>query len=224
MEFSNWETVKEVMQDHKAVYWSVFDSTNKRLLNKSDKDLAPETSFEKLKNFVDREQGDFVNIRLDQRPTATKNEGGAVRSFGPYMIRLVSAPQNKNYSEGSINGVPVEHYQEMIGKVRSLEMDKLRMELSERPSALERFFETDSGQQLLSIGSQFIAQKLLPQQNLSGPASGSEDLPPEIVTAVKTILAQQDGGQVIVNIAHLCPALWPTIRQGMIEKNLLKDS
>lgn len=224
MNFTPWETIKAAI-DGGAKYWSLYDSTGKRLIFENNADDVPELSAEKLYNILSREAGEFVQIRLAWKSNIQKAEGGNTRGFTYYYRLNNPAPVSMAGLPGVAaagGGVPLHEYVAAIEKKNEAEREKLRLELSQKePSFLEKIATPENIDQVLQLGKalvQAFAQRNAPQQISQVNGSPFDQ---ETTEAVQTLLTFQDGKIALINIAKAGPLVWAAIHQGLTENKLI---
>lgn len=227
MNFTPWETISQAIAGG-AKYWSVYDSTGKRLIFENNSDDPTELSAEKLHSLLSRETGEFVQIRLAWKSNQQKAEGGNTRGFTYYFKLANPAPGVGGVSMPGVSvaggaGVPLHDYVAALNKQAEAERERLRLELTaqKEPSILERIATPENIDQVLQLGKalvQAFANRAQPIQ--ANQVSGSP-FDQETTAAVQTLLTFQDGKAALVNIANAGPLVWAAIHQGLTENKLI---
>jgi len=220
MNFTPFDTINEAILAG-AKYWSVYDQSGKRLIFELQQDTAPEDSADKLKAILNREAGEFVQVRLSFQSVKDKGAGGNTRGFN-YFYKLpnpsgsITGPIQ--YTGGGM-GVPLETYMIAINDANESKraLDRL---LNATPNILDRIATPENITIALGIADKFASRFTnvnLPAQIISAP----DQFDKETTDAVNTLLTFTDGRQALINIAAAGPMVWVMIRQGLIDNKLL---
>jgi hypothetical protein len=143
MAYISPEYVKSLQKSHEAKYWKVYDSTGKTLINKLDNDIGLSNSIEALQDTIDNCIGDYVIVKLFS--IAPKKTGsGQQHDNGLHLkVKLDNSPNNKAAAPymGIVPGF--NEYISLHDKLRELEIEKIKMELSadSSPSPWQRIGE-----------------------------------------------------------------------------------
>jgi len=220
MNFTPFDTINEAILAG-AKYWSVYDQSGKRLIFELQQDTAPEDSADKLKAILNREAGEFVQVRLSFQSVKDKGAGGNTRGFN-YFYKLpnpggsITGPSQ--YIGGGM-GVPLETYMIAINDANESKraLDRL---LNATPNILDRIATPENITIALGIADKFASRFTnvsLPAQVISAP----DQFDKETTDAVNTLLTFTDGRQALINIAAAGPMVWAMIHQGLIDNKLL---
>jgi hypothetical protein len=220
MNFTPFDTINEAILAG-AKYWSVYDQSGKRLIFELQQDTAPEDSADKLKAILNREAGEFVQVRLSFQSVKDKGAGGNTRGFN-YFYKLpnpggsITGPIQYN---GSGMGVPLETYMIAVNDANESKraLDRL---LNATPNILDRIATPENITIALGIADKFASRFTnvsLPAQVISAP----DQFDKETTEAVNTLLTFTDGRQALINIAAAGPLVWAMIHQGLIDNKLL---
>jgi hypothetical protein len=220
MNFTPFDTINEAILAG-AKYWSVYDQSGKRLIFELQQDTAPEDSADKLKAILNREAGEFVQVRLSFQSVKDKGAGGNTRGFN-YFYKLpnpggsITGPSQ--YIGGGM-GVPLETYMIAINDANESKraLDRL---VNSKPDFWQTIVTPDSVGKALGIADKFASSfmyKNTPPALLAAP----EQFDKETTDAVNTLLTFTDGRQALINIAAAGPMVWAMIHQGLIDNKLL---
>lgn len=223
MNFTPWQTINEAILGG-AKYWSVYDQSGKRLIFELNADTAPEDSADKLQNILNREAGEFVQVKLSFKNSLEKGNGGNVRGFTYYYKLLNPGGQINGPSNFSNNGgVSLSDYVNALEAKNQAERERLKMELSQNqtPSFVERIATPDNVNKFFELAGALIGamnnKKQAPQMEIGAPPTQDN----ELNEAVNTLLTFEDGRQAIINIAAAGPVVWTMIHAGLKQNNLL---
>lgn len=222
MNFTPWETINEAINGG-AKYWSVYDQSGKRLIFELNQDTAPEDSADKLKTILNREAGEFLQVKLGYVNAKTKGEGGNTRGF-TYYYKLsnpgsgISGPMQYNGLNG---GISLSDYVNVLEQKNNAEREKLKMELQQdkTPSFIEKIATPDNVNKFFELAGVLVnsLNKKAAPVMLSGP----KEFDDETIKAVNTLLSFDDGRQAIINIAASGPAVWAMIHAALKENTIL---
>lgn len=224
MNFTPWETINEAINAG-AKYWSVYDQSGKRLIFELNQDTAPDDSAEKLKSILNREAGEFVQVKLSFQSSKDKGSGGNVRGF-TYYYKLpnpagsfVSGPVNY---QGNGGGVSLADYVAALEGKNNAERERLKIELTQNqaPTFIDKIATPENVNKIFEIAGALV-NALNNKRQPTGPISGPIGFDAETTDAVNTLLGYEDGRQALINIAAAGPMVWTVIRQGLKENNLL---
>jgi hypothetical protein len=222
MNFTPWDTINEAINAG-AKYWSVYDQSGKRLIFELQQDTAPEDSAEKLKAILNREAGEFVQVRLSFQSVKDKGNGGNTRGFN-YFYKLpnpggsITGPMQYNGGGASI-GVPLETYLGVLKECNDLkiEYDRLKNATPSLAQTLGTPENINKAFDLIGIIASSLNNKNKPAALIASP----DQFDKETTDAVNTLLTFQDGRQALINIAAAGPLVWAMIHQGLIDNKLL---
>lgn len=221
MNFTPYETISEAIHAG-AKYWSVYDQSGKRLIFELQQDTAPEDSAEKLKAILNREAGEFVQVRLSFQSVKDKGAGGNTRGFN-YFYKLpnpggsINGPMQYNGAAGI--GVPLDTYLGVLKDYNDLKIEYDRLK-NANPTPLQMFATPDNINKALEIAGMFassLTNKNKPAQLIAAPDQFDKDTS----EAVNTLLTFEDGRQALINIAAAGPLVWAMIQQGLKDNKLL---
>jgi len=224
MNFTPWETINEAINAG-AKFWSVHDQSGKRLIFELNQDTAPEDSAEKLKAILNREAGEFVQVKLSFQSAKDKGNGGNVRGF-TYYYKLpnpggsfISGPSNY---QGNGGGVSLADYVSALEAKNNAERERLKMELTQNqaPSFIEKIATPENVNKFFEIAGALV-NSINSKRQAAAPISGPTGFDAETTEAVNTLLSYEDGRQALINIAAAGPMVWTVIRQGLKENSLL---
>jgi len=225
MNFTPWETINEAVNAG-AKYWSVYDQSGKRLIFELQNDTAPEDSADKLKAILNREAGEFVQVKLSFMSTKEKGTGGNTRGFN-YFYKLpnpggtIGAPMQYNGNAGA--GISLTDYVNVLEQKNNAERERLKMELTQNqaPSFIERVATPENVSKFFEIAGALVNS--LNKKNSPPPQiiAGASPFDQETTEALNTLLSFEDGRQALINIANAGPLTWSMIREGLKQNSLL---
>jgi hypothetical protein len=222
MNFTPWQTINEAILGG-AKYWSVYDQSGKRLIFELNADTAPEDSADKLQSILNREAGEFVQVKLSFKNSLEKGNGGNVRGFTYYYKLLNPGGQINGPSNFSNNGgVSLSDYVNALEAKNQAERERLKMELSQNqtPSFVERIATPENVNKFFELAGAIVTTlKTRQAAPLAIGAAPAQDA--QLNEAVNTLLTFEDGRQAIINIAAAGPMVWSMIHAGLKENNLL---
>ena len=130
MAFVSAEYVKTLQKTHDSKFWKVYDGSGKVVINKCDQDIGLSASQDLLQETLENCIGDSVIVKLYQKQPERREAGINAETGLTLKVKLDSPGYNQKSSYQSGIGQP--SWQDMMAmsdKMRSIEMDKLRMEL-----------------------------------------------------------------------------------------------
>lgn len=130
MAFVSAEYVKTLQKTHDSKFWKVYDGSGKVVINKCDQDIGLSASQDLLQETLENCIGDSVIVKLYQKQPERREAGINAETGLTLKVKLDSPGYNQKSSYQSAIGQP--SWQDMMAmsdKMRSIEMDKLRMEL-----------------------------------------------------------------------------------------------
>lgn len=236
MNFTPWETINEAINAG-AKYWSVYDQSGKRLIFELNQDTAPEDSAQKLQSILQREQGEFVQVKLSFQNSKDKGNGGNVRGF-TYFYKLpnpggmIGGPVN--YSGAQMSGaIGMGEYMQALEAKNRAERELLKMELTQnqQPSFVERIATPENVNKFFEIAGALVnsLKKTAPAVGMQTATTATnliagyneQEIDQELIDSVNIITDFPDGRQAIINIAAAGPVVWTMIQTGLKENNLL---
>jgi hypothetical protein len=223
MNFTPWETINEAINAG-AKFWSVYDQSGKRLIFELQQETAPEDSADKLRAILNREAGEFVQVKLSFQSTKEKGNGGNTRGF-TYFYKLPNPGgsfSSQPQFNSSIGGISLSDYVNVIEQKNAAEREKLKMELQKEaaPSFAERIATPENVSKFFEIAGALVNS--LNKKNSQPPLlTGPAQFDAETVEAVNTLLSFEDGKAALVNIAAAGPLVWQMIHAGLKENKLL---
>jgi hypothetical protein len=130
MAFVSAEYVKTLQKTHDSKFWKVYDGSGKVVINKCDQDIGLSASQDLLQETLENCIGDSVIVKLYQKQPERREAGINAETGLTLKVKLDSPGYSQKSSYQSAIGQP--SWQDMMAmsdKMRSIEMDKLRMEL-----------------------------------------------------------------------------------------------
>jgi len=130
MAYVSAEYVKSLQKTHDSKFWKVYDGSGKILINKCDQDIGLSASQDFLQETLENCIGDSVTVKLYTKQPERREAGVNAETGLTLKVKLDSPGYNQKSSYQSGIGQP--SWQDMMAmsdKMRSIEMDKLRMEL-----------------------------------------------------------------------------------------------
>ena len=130
MAYVSAEYVKSLQKTHDSKFWKVYDGSGKVLINKCDQDIGLSASQDFLQETLENCIGDSVTVKLYTKQPERREAGVNAETGLTLKVKLDSPGYNPKSSYQSGIGQP--SWQDMMAmsdKMRSIEMDKLRMEL-----------------------------------------------------------------------------------------------
>jgi hypothetical protein len=236
MNFTPWETINEAINAG-AKYWSVYDQSGKRLIFELNQDTAPEDSAQKLQSILQREQGEFVQVKLSFQNSKDKGNGGNVRGF-TYFYKLpnpggmIGAPVNYSGAQMS-GGIGMGEYMQALEAKNRAERELLKMELTQnqQPSFVERIATPENVNKFFEIAGALVnsLKKTSPPVAMQTATTATnllagyneQEIDQELINSVNIITDFPDGRQAIINIAAAGPVVWTMIQTGLKDNNLL---
>jgi hypothetical protein len=220
MNFTPWDTINEAVNAG-AKYWSVYDQSGKRLIFELQQDTAPEDSADKLKAILNREAGEFVQVKLSFQSVKDKGNGGNTRGFN-YYYKLpnpggsITGPMQYH---GAGLGVPLETYMIAVNDANESKraLDRLQ---NATPNIWQTVATPDNITKALEIAGMF-ASSLTNKNKPAALIAAPDQFDKETTEAINTLLTFQDGRQALINIAAAGPLVWAMIHQGLIDNKLL---
>jgi hypothetical protein len=131
MAYVSAEYVKSLQKTHDSKFWKVYDTSGRILINKCDQDIGLNASQDLLQETLENCIGDSVTVKLYTKQPERREEGIKAETGLTLKVKLDSNPaytQKSNYHSG-IGQPSWQDMMAMSDKMRSIEMDKLRMEL-----------------------------------------------------------------------------------------------
>ena len=221
MNFTPWDTINEAVTAG-AKYWSVYDQSGKRLIFEQQQDTAPEDSADKLKAILNREAGEFVQVKLSFQSIKDKGAGGNTRGFN-YFYKLpnpggsITGPMQYNNVGGAV--VPLETYMIAINDANESKraLDRL---INSKPDFWQSILNPENINKALGVADKF-ASSFMYKNTPAALIAAPDQFDKETTEAVNTLLTFQDGRQALINIAAAGPLVWAMIHQGLIDNKLL---
>lgn len=148
MAFVSPEYVQSIQKKHDLKVWRLYDSSGKVLINKSDGSTSLDDSIDDLQDAITNCIGDFVTVKLYSKIPNRSREGEPTEHGLQLKVRLsgigIGSP-NGNRSSSSPSWMDMVAMQD---RIRTAEMEKLRMELEQKEQSpfariAERLLEND---------------------------------------------------------------------------------
>jgi hypothetical protein len=222
MNFTPWQTINEAILGG-AKYWSVYDQSGKRLIFELNADTAPEDSADKLQSILNREAGEFVQVKLSFKNSIEKGNGGNTRGFTYYYKLLNPGGQINGPANYQGGGVSLADYVNALEAKNNAERERLKMELGQNqaPSFVERIATPDNVNKFFELAGALIGAMNNKKQQAPTQLSAAPAQDEELNDALNTLLTFEDGRQAIINIAAAGPVVWTMIHAGLKQNNLI---
>lgn len=147
MAFVTLETALKQQNQHGAVFWKVYDSSGKILLNQVNNNIGLEASAEALEDFLKNCLGDYVVLRLYTGEPKRTAAGDSKETTLTLRVRLEGQAFKGASNQHVISGAPgFADFLAILEQKRQSDIErlKLEMELNSKAGYVERLIDTVS--------------------------------------------------------------------------------